>query len=193
MGRKSEFTDAQVFGWLARHLVHFPEATVHQVSKGTGVSVGSLYHRYGSLDNLFAMSWLWALTDYHERTCWLFERKGIRPSVRAARQVLAMAEAEPDKAMILFCIPRRVLVRVGASEAVLSNIATLESEWETGVSAFAQRSGFEPERLWLALRDVPCAILCRSFPHDPIPLTAATLLEECCRALLEAVPSEAKE
>jgi AcrR family transcriptional regulator len=60
MGRKAQFTDIEVFDWLGRHLAAAPSVTVQQVSKGTGVSVGSIYHRYGSMDGLLATAWLTA-------------------------------------------------------------------------------------------------------------------------------------
>lgn len=188
MGRKSEFTDAQVFTWLAHHLTKEASATVQQVSQGTGVSVGSIYHRYGSLDNLFAESWLWALRTYHERTHWLFNRIGQRPALRIAQQVMGLAQDDPAKAMILFCIPRRALVRAGASEAIISEIETFETAWEGALCGFAERSSFSQDRLRLAVRDVPQAVVCRHFPQEAIPAETEALLRESCLALLGAVP-----
>lgn len=190
MGRKPEFTDEQVFGWLAHHLTKEPSATVQQVSQGTGVSVGSIYHRYGSMDNLLAEAWLWAVKAYHERSLWIFKRAGQRPAVRAALQVVGMATDEPDKAMILFCIPKRVMVRAGVSDALLGQIETLETEWETAVAEFAERSGFQKDRLRLAVRDVPQAMVCRHFPHEAIPEETGPLVRECAVALLGAVANE---
>ncbi len=192
MGRKSEFTDEQVFGWLAEHLAKEATATVQQVSLGTGVSVGSIYHRYGSLENLFAEAWLWALRAYHERTVWMFNRAGQRPAVRVALQIAGLATDEPHKAMILFCIPRRALVRSGASQTLRDEISALETEWEEGLLDFATRSSFSPERLRLAVRDVPQAVICRHFPHTAIPDETGALVRESCLALLGS-PSRDQE
>ena len=184
MGRKPEFSDEQVFGWLARHLASEPSATVHQVSKGTGVSVGSLYHRYGSLETLFARAWLWAAQGYHERTVWILGRKGPRPALRIARQVLAMARDDRDRSLILFCIPKRMLVRNGADEAVRAEISKLEADWDSALAGFAERSGLDPDRLRLVLRDLPQTVVARYFPDEEIPQTANSLIEETWAELI---------
>lgn len=191
MGRKSEFSDDQVFSWLAQHLVNSPTATVQQVSDGTGVSVGSLYHRYGSLDALFARAWLWAAQLYHERTLWLLSREGSRPALRIAQQILGLASDEPAKAMILFCVPKRVLVRDGVAEDLRAEISTLEATWDEALIGFAERSGFDVERLRLAVRDVPQTIAQRYFPHSEIPQTATDVIRDSCLALLGPVPIDA--
>lgn len=183
MGRKAQFTDEAVFGWLARRLVAVPAVTVQEVSRGTGVSVGSLYYRYGSLDGLLIEARLWALRRYHQRVIPILEATGFRRGVRAALQVLACAVETPEEAMLIFVIPRHGLVSPRAPEALRIELAAMEAREDALIAAYIAEVGVDPVAGWLALRDLPCAVVSRALPGPVDPISSENAIRIGFRAL----------
>ena len=155
MGRKAQFTDIEVFDWLGRHLAAAPSVTVQQVSKGTGVSVGSIYHRYGSMDGLLATAWLTAARSYRGGMGRPLSRVGEGPMRRIALHAGRWAEARPALARLLFCVPERVLVRGAAGESLEAEIARENAEYAARVDGFIERNGLDPIRAQLGLFELP--------------------------------------
>ena len=54
MGRRSSFADGDVYDAVAREMAPGGMFAIKAVSDRCGVSVGSLYHRYGSREGLLA-------------------------------------------------------------------------------------------------------------------------------------------
>jgi len=159
MGRKAQFTDIEVFDWLGRHLAEAPSVTVQQVSKGTGVSVGSIYHRYGSMDGLLATAWLAAARSYRGGLWRPLSRGGEGPMRRIALHAGRWAEARPALARLLFCVPERVLVRGAAGESLEAMIAKENAEFAGRVAGFVERNGLNPVRAELGLFVLPQRIV----------------------------------
>lgn len=166
MGRKAQFTDLEVFDWLGRHLAEAPSVTVQQVSKGTGVSVGSIYHRYGSMDGLLAAAWLAASRSYRGGLARPLGRLGEGPIRRIALHAGRWAEARPALARLLFCVPERVLVRGAAGESLEVTIAQENAEFAARVDGFYARNGLDPIRAELGLFILPQRIVAR-YVGDP--------------------------
>jgi len=159
MGRKAQFTDIEVFDWLGRHLAEAPSVTVQQVSKGTGVSVGSIYHRYGSMDGLLATAWLAAARSYRGGLWRPLSRGGEGPMRRIGLHAGRWAEARPALARLLFCVPERVLVRGAAGESLEAMIAKENAEFAGRVAGFVERNGLNPVRAELGLFVLPQRIV----------------------------------
>jgi AcrR family transcriptional regulator len=159
MGRRAQFTDTEVFDWLGRHLAEAPSVTVQQVSKGTGVSVGSIYHRYGSMDGLLATAWLAAARSYRGGLGRPLSRGGEGPMRRIALHAGRWAEARPALARLLFCVPERVLVRGDAGESLEAMIAQENAEFAGRVAGFVERNGLNPVRAELGLFVLPQRIV----------------------------------
>lgn len=180
MGRKAQFTDIEVFDWLGRHLAEAPSVTVQQVSKGTGVSVGSIYHRYGSMDGVLATAWLAAARSYRAGLGRPLGRMGEGPMRRIALHAGRWAEARPALARLLFCVPERVLVRGAAGESLEAAIAGENADFTERVAGFADRNGLDPIRAELELFVLPHRIVAgyvgepQSF-HKVKPLILNTL------------------
>ncbi len=192
MGRKAQFTDEAVFGWLARRLMEVPAVTVQEVSKGTGVSVGSLYHRYGSLDGVLIEARIWALGRYHLRLIPILEATGFRRGIRAALQVLACAVETPDVALLVFVVPRQSLVPQNAPPALLTRLETIEATEATLLAAYFAEFAIDPTVGMLALRDIPCAVISRALPGPVDAEASDAAIRKAFRALLGlGVPADA--
>ncbi|GAB3624060.1 TetR/AcrR family transcriptional regulator [Mariniluteicoccus endophyticus] len=67
MARPPKFSVETILdGAGAAVLEHWREATIAHVSEFTGAPVGSIYHRFGSRDELFAALWVRAINRFHE-------------------------------------------------------------------------------------------------------------------------------
>jgi AcrR family transcriptional regulator len=58
MGRKSRFTDGDVHESVAELLRGEAVVSIQGISRAAGISVGSLYHRFGSRDGVLTACWL---------------------------------------------------------------------------------------------------------------------------------------
>lgn len=66
MARPPKFSaDDLLDGAGAAVLTHWREATVAHVSEATGAPVGSIYHRFGSRDELFGALWVRSVRRFH--------------------------------------------------------------------------------------------------------------------------------
>ena len=184
MGRKAGFTDDQVFVWLADHLAQAPGVTVQQVSKGTGVSVGSLYHRYGSMEGLLAESWLWAHGKYRELIEGALEHTGVRGAVRASLRGLVLTSECRSAANLLFAVPERYLVRGGIEQATATRIQKEKAAFNDALVTFAEREDFDIETIELAVIQMPKAILQKYLPFDDIPEAVSFYIKKTCRMMV---------
>ncbi len=184
MGRKAGFTDDQVFEWLAGHMAHAPGVTVQQVSKGTGVSVGSLYHRYGSMEGLLAEAWLWAHSLYLSELKETLVFDGVRGAVRSALQALHLAAANRAAANLLFIVPERFLVRDGISAELRTRVAKEKEALAAALQDYADRTDCDVETVELAVLQVPRAILQKYLPDEEVPQQADFYIRKSCRMII---------
>ena len=99
MGRRSTFSDDDVFAAVGRMLVRDGEVRMQSVVAETGVSVGSLYHRFGSREGLLARAWLDTLAAFHDRFLAALDQPGDVPityaDVTRAEQALGYRPETP--------------------------------------------------------------------------------------------------
>ena len=184
MGRKPGFTDEQVFVWLSEHLAQAPGVTVQQVSKGTGVSVGSLYHRYGSMEGLLAEAWIWAQEHFSRLIVPLLKADGERAATRAALEVLNFVNANKAAATLLFLVPERYLVRPGLDLSIMDRVAEARDLLTSAISDFAKRINHIAETVELAVLQLPASLAEKYLPHGTIPPQAELYVRKTCRMIL---------
>ena len=81
-------------------------ASIEDVRRRSGASVGSLYHRFGSKEGIAAAVYLDALADYQrEFVATLARARGASGGVKAAvRMHLRWVRQNPDRARFLFAV-----------------------------------------------------------------------------------------
>jgi|GEM_PF-872148 AcrR family transcriptional regulator len=193
MGRKAQFTDIEVFDWLGRHLAAAPSVTVQQVSKGTGVSVGSIYHRYGSMDGLLAKAWFTAAQSYRGGLGRPLGRIGDGPVRRIALHSARWAEARPQLARLLFCVPERVLVRGAIGARLEAQIAQANEEFGLRVSEFVERNSLDPVRANLGLFALPQMIVAGYVDHGLFFQTVKPMILNTLYALVQVGEGEGED
>ncbi len=184
MGRTAQFKDHDVFAWIGRSLAAAPSVTVQEISRGTGVSVGSLYHRFGSLEALLAETWLWARELAQPGLVEPLNGMRVAHALRCAVGQIRFAREYPDAAVILNCLPRTSLVRPGMPEALANRVADLDAAFETALRAFTERSEFTPEAVRLSVLAVPQGIIRLYLPDRAVPPEAEQMLRAAFRPLM---------
>ena len=186
MGRRPGFTDEQVYSWLAERLLQSPIVTVNEVSKGTGVSVGSLYHRFQSMEELLASAWLWAFRSLSEVIMSKLEVGGLRGAVHAASAVVEFSKAHRPEAILLFFVPKHYLVRDTLKGDIEQSIADARRDLDQVLSDLADTNGYGFENVEMAILTVPTAIAAKYLPENTLPESALLYVKKICRLFLQS-------
>lgn len=186
MGRKANFTDEQVFGWLANHLADAPAVSVQQLSKGAGLSIGSIYHRFGSMENVLAEAWLWAYRRFSAQVIEQLAADGLAGAVKTAMRVLRFANADREAGVLLFCVPERFLLRPTVDAALLEQVAEEKAKVHAAIHDYARRFESDPETVELSVLMVPMALAQKFLPHQEIPPQAEVYVRKACRMIIAA-------
>ncbi len=184
MGRKSGFTDEDVFVWLADHLATAPGVTVQQVSKGTKVSVGSIYHRFGSMEDLLAEAWVWAHERYRVFMTKTLQMDGEAGALRSAVKSVRFATLDRPAAILLFAVPKRFLVRSGISATNRAKVNFENQTLADEINGYATRFGTDADSIDLAVIQVPKAIIQKYLPDEPVPAQAEVYVRKSCKVIL---------
>ena len=161
--------------------------SVAAIARESGAPVGTLYHRFGSRDELLAAAWLRALKRFHER--WLAAAQHEDPveaGVAMAVSVVAFSRAHPEDARLLIELRRRDLV-----DAAQDAVANLNAPVQDQVTRLARRLFFDTgpravDRVTRAVVDVPYAAVRRH--RAPVPEWLEKDVAHAARALLEPQP-----
>lgn len=184
MGRKPGFTDEQVFVWLSGHLALAPGVTVQQVSKGTGVSVGSIYHRYGSMEGLLAEAWLWAQNRFCDHLEQQILAEGLQGGLRTAVEVLRFGTLDRAAATLLFIVPERYLVRAVDDAAVTERVSTARARQGLALEQMSKRLNLDTDTVELAVFRLPWALIAKYLPDEEIPAQAEVYVRKAARMIL---------
>ncbi len=169
MGRKSSFQDATIYAAVGRALMRQGDVRLQSIVTETGVSVGSLYHRFGSRDGLLARAWLDALTAFHQRFLEALETQGDWPGLEAALATPRFCRDEPDRALILVCCRRSELITPDVPKDVAAALDRANDRVLSALEAFAEREGLSPDAASLGLVGFPLGAVKLYLPDRPLP------------------------
>jgi AcrR family transcriptional regulator len=161
-------------------------AGIRDIARRSGAPSGSLYHRFGSRDELIARAWLRAVRRFQagfldaltDDDPWTAVRAGVRWSV-------AFALSQPHDAALLLAHSRAALLDSAPGPAVSAELAAVNEPLEEAVRALAWNLyGVDTpealERISYAVIDLPYAVVRRH-------LLAGTLTEHTTATLEAAV------
>ncbi|MBO6763923.1 TetR/AcrR family transcriptional regulator [Maricaulis sp.] len=184
MGRRSTFSDDDVFAAVGRMLVRDGEVRMQSVVEETGVSVGSLYHRFGSREGLLARAWLDTLGAFHARFLAALDQPGEVPGLAAALETPRFCRAEPDKALILVCCRRSELMSDNTPEALQAELAAANDRVMVAIDAFCRHTGLPLEIARLGLIGFPLGAVKLYLPGEPVPEALDAEIERAYRAVV---------
>lgn len=103
MGRVTTFDDVTVYRAVGRDLALNGRTTIASLQALTGLSSGSLYHRFGSREQLMAEAWLHTIGLFQELAAKGMAKGGLGGAVEVALATPQFCRSERDLGMLLVC------------------------------------------------------------------------------------------
>lgn len=171
MGRKAGFRDEDVFGAVARLAIKGRGVVTRDISEVSGVSVGSLYHRFGSLDGVLAETWLWgqeALQPHLVPQVLTGQAKG---GLGAALNVLSFCKRDPGQAFVVAMIARATLLPGPVPDGLSPRVAAIDDARAEAFEAFGAEVGCGRDTAELGILRFPLSCVQMYLPDREIPST----------------------
>jgi AcrR family transcriptional regulator len=166
--------------------------TVDAIARASGAPVGSIYHRFGSLEELLAEMWIASVRRF-QTACLSVLDTGTEPldaALNAAGAVHDFARDEPGDALLLASLRREDLFEAARSDRVRAELEGLNRSAEEAIAALSRRlyGNAGPTalaRTRLAVADIPVgAVRPYLLSNQPLPRGLRTWVESAVRAVL---------
>lgn len=184
MGRKSNVSDDRVFAAVARRILKEGSVSLQYVVEDTGVSFGSLYHRYGSRDGLMAAAWLKATKSFQCGFLASLTSGRTTAGEDAALETLRFCRKHPDRARILVACRQSEFLGEETPEPLRSEIARVNHAISKGLSEFASAQGLGIELCRLGIIGLPLGAVQLYLPDFAIPDSVDEHIRRAYRALI---------
>jgi AcrR family transcriptional regulator len=171
MGRLSTFEDRDVFAAVGARLARAGKATFQEIVADTGVSVGSLYHRFVSREGLLAETFLDALTAFQSRFIEALSGGDLEAGANAALSVPAFCREERAKAVVLACCRASEFVTDETPTAFRVEIERANRRAAAALRRFAADNALDLDAARLALAGFPLGAVRLYLPSRSVPTT----------------------
>lgn len=182
MGRTSTFNDQSIYTAIGEQLVGNATVTLQDVVSRTNVSVGSLYHRFGSREEMLASAWLDAAKTFQARFITELTSGAFDAGENAAMATPRFCRAEPARASILICCRREELISKEIPAEIKAQIETANCSVSEKLSEFAKAYGYTAEACQLGLIAFPLGAVRHYLPHRNIPKQVDTYVAAAFRS-----------
>lgn len=186
MGRSSTIDEPRVFAAVARQLSSDGAMTLQSVVAETGVSVGSLYHRYGSREGLLAQVWLDAVHAFQAAFLKEIDQETDEAGELAALATPRFCRSDRDRAVVLACCRRSEFISPATPADLRERIEHVNDEAVAAIRRYAKRSGHSLEACRLGLVAFPLGAVRLYLPAQPVPRSVDSYVLEAFRAVMRA-------
>lgn len=166
-------------------------ATVAAIAESSGAPVGSIYHRFGSIDDLLAEMWIRAVRRSQERFVSAAERPDpLEAAVGAGLSVYDYCVEHPADGRLLLSYRPEDLARAGIDPKQRAELARLNEPVAAVVKDLARRlygrvSRKSLDRVLMAVFDLPHGAVRRPLANgEKLPPQRREALEAALRAVL---------
>lgn len=184
MGRMSRVDDAQVYAAVARRLTTSGGLRLQDIVADTGVSVGSLYHRYGSREGLLARTWLDALLAFQAGFRDEISRGDDDAGERAALSTPRFCRTDRARAVVLACCRKSEFLTPDTPVALQQQIDEANEQAADTVGRFARERGHALEACRIALVAIPLGAVRLYLPDHAVPASVDRYVREAYRAVM---------
>jgi AcrR family transcriptional regulator len=184
MGRIATFDDKTVYKAVGRELAVNGQATITSIQKATGLSAGSLYHRFGSREGLMAEAWLYTISAFQSRIAVGFAVGGLEGAAEIALATPQFCRDEPELAMLLVCGRPSEFMAAGASRKQKTALEALNLGAAQGMSALARQLGRDLLECRMALVAFPLGAVRAFLPHHKVPRSVDEVIRKAVCAIL---------
>lgn len=169
MGRRSTYENQNVYAAVGLHLSKFGSIKLQDIVKYTGVSIGSLYHEYGSREVLLARAWLDAIGAFHTRFLDALESDNSNAGEQAAKITPQFCREEKHKALILMCCRKAELISDSLPTPLKNEVLNINQKVEESLTLFAKNNNYSLEACKLGLVAFPLGAVRLYLPHHGVP------------------------
>ncbi len=191
MGRTSTFSDEKIFSAVSSQIAEGNEFRIQALAHEAGISVGSLYHRYGSREELLALAWLDAVQAFQHRFLTVLREGGAAAGERAALETPRFCRMQRDRAVIL-CVGRReALMSDKAPPEILRNVEALNADTHSALMTFAKQENFSLQACLHGIVAFPLASVRLYLPRHPVPRSTDAFIRAAYRSAIGVCSREA--
>lgn len=185
MGRKSMFEATELYDAVGEQLVATGRFTIQEFSEKTGISTGSIYHRFSSREALLAESWLHALRAFQPDFLKQLRGASLQAGELAALAIPRFCREHPRPAAVLACCRQTEFTSPETPSELVEQISKANLEVAEEVRKFAKRVNRSLLSCRLALAAYPLAAVRMYLPDQPVPPAVDDELSKAYRAALE--------
>jgi AcrR family transcriptional regulator len=165
--------------------------TIAEIARASGAPVGSLYHRFGSRDDLLAQLWVRAVRRSQTSFLTAIDRGDpIEGAVMGAMAIVDFCDHQRADARLLLSFRREDLLRAAPSPEVARELEGLNGPLEQGLARLARAlygtaRQAEMQRVLLAVFDIPYGAARRHLvTGKPLPPSLRVHVDKAVRAVL---------
>lgn len=186
MPRKSTFSDEQIFEPIAREMAAEGQLSIETLVQSTGVSTGSLYHRYGSREGILGEAWLDAVGVFQERFLAALQ-SGLETAGRdAACTTPEFCRSNRHRALILMACRQTDFLGPKTPETLRKLAKAANVEVFEAIQSFADERGVSVEKCHLALIGFPLGAVKLYLPNRAVPLAVDDAIRAAYAVTIDA-------
>lgn len=169
MGRLSTISDDAIFAAVASRLAEEGALSLQKILDETGISVGSLYHRYGSREGLLAQVWLDAVTEFQSQFLEALTSGLPDAGETAALVTPRFCRKEYARALILTCCRPSEFLNDKTPADLQTQMKSINDPIQAALKVFAKSEGVKLETAKMALIGFPLGAVKLYLPHKKVP------------------------
>jgi AcrR family transcriptional regulator len=185
MGRKSSYDEQDVFRCVAQELATHGRLTVDALASATGLSMGSIYHRFGSREGLMAEAWLNAVERFQTVFLAALARGTLDAGLDAALATPRFCRSNRDEAMLLTCCRRSEFLLPATPAPLRLRIERANDGVARAMRRFAAAVDRPLVACRLAVIGYPLGAVRLYLPSRAVPVELDAQLAKAVRAALD--------
>ncbi len=169
MGRMSTVNEAEIFAAVGRRLSKDGNVTLQNVVADTGVSIGSLYHKYGSREVLLARTWIDAVKASQAEFL-----KALGSEHESAGELAALAtpkfcRKDRGRAIILACCRKSEFITDALPDEIRQEIDSINDKMLVAIKQYSKQSGLSLDACMMGFVAFPLGAVRMYLPDKPVP------------------------
>jgi AcrR family transcriptional regulator len=184
MGRRSSLDEQAVFRVVSSELARSGRFTLEALTAETGLSMGSIYHRFGSREGLLAEAWLNAVDRFQAPFLEALAGGTLEAGLNAALATPRFCRSRPAEAIVLTCCRQSEFLRETTPAPLKERIATANDGASFALRRFAAAVDRPLLVCRLALVAYPLGAVRLYLPHSMLPRKLESELVKAVRAAL---------
>jgi AcrR family transcriptional regulator len=184
MGRKSRLDEKGVYRVVAGELARSGRFTLDTLAAATGLSMGSIYHRFGSREGILAEAWLHAVEQFQARFLVALAPMSLDAGLDAALVTPRFCRSNHDQGILLACCRQSEFLVEATPMPLRERIASANVDAAGAMRRFAEAVDRPLLACRLALVAYPFGAVRLYLPQRAVPRRLDAEIAKAVRAAL---------